>query len=469
MAREKYRFRMYESLAKAARTILDKAQGAAGEGAPNAPLRPPEAVSMSEPSRLSDDDPADIQDLIGRIRELVKDTYGDSYDACPIGSTSAGLALCRAIAVPDRTIREHKGRLRASGVAVVPRQKPSELFAESRPLPPKYSLLPEFRSHGNADAASSDLAAAVVPLVGASYSYHGIVPGPVAMVAKAQAEPSLEAVAATAEACLPHLAAIFALGTSVPGCGFTEANDDGLPELHVGLGEMAAEYDVPFIIDNSPGIPFLGPDLGKAMISAAVFGPFGPGGPGLVIGVEELVLPILQLAGAAGHRAGKATSGMHVAPPVLPGKDTLRDMLGLMNETRHNPERFGRVVDRIYDIATSEFAHLNDDFKRALRFMKNYATLSVEINYEDTWNDSMGFPVFSAEDAAAGTHLLREGLKRMGVTSISVVDAGIVIGIPRHTLKQALDLPLDPERLRKEVQDLVSLVKIIGEAAGYPV
>jgi hypothetical protein len=462
MAREKYRFRMYESLAKAARDILDQAQRAAIEGAP------PDVTGRPEPPRRSDDD-GSVPDLINRIRELVKDTYGDAYDACPTVSTSAALALCRAVAIPDGTQPDRNGNVAGSLAVVVPRQKPSELLAGFRPLPPKYGLVPGFSAHGETKVGPGPLAAVLVPLSGASYSYHGIVPGPVAMLANAQSGPSLQGVAAAAEACYPHLAGIMALGTAVPGCGFTEANDDGVPELHAGLGEIAAEFDVPFLVDNTPGTPFLGPDLSKAMVSAAVFGPFGPGGPGLLIGVEELVIPMLELAGGGGHKGPSRVSAGGTSPPVLPSKDSLRDTVELMTEARRNPEPFGRVVDRIYDTAVSGFAHLEDDFKRALRFKKNYAGLSVEVNYEDTWNEGMGFPVFSGQDALAGTHLLREGLKRMGVTSISTADAAIVIGIPRQTLNEALHFSPDTDELRKEILALVTLLKIIGEKAGYPV
>jgi hypothetical protein len=468
MAQEKYKFRMYENLAKAARTILDKARAAAAGENSRAPARSPHEAPGPEPPRQLEGDPKDATDIVNRIRELVKDVYGDSYDACPTSSTGAGLALCRAVAIPDSTMPEHEGTVRGHRMAVIPRQKPSEFLSEFHLLPPKYGLLPGFCAYGN-KAGSCTLTAALVPLVGASYSYHGIVQAPVAMLANAQAGPSLDAIAATAEACLPYLSAIIALGTGVPGCGFVPANDDGLPELHAGLGEMACEYDVPFLMDESPGIPILGPDPKKAMASAAVFGPFGPGGPGLVIGAEELVVPMLQLLGAKGPLTGNPTSVRHSASHIFPSPQVMSDMLEFLTEIRRNPERFGRVVDRIYDIATSEFAHLSDDFKRSLRFKKCGATLSVEINYEDTWNDGVGFPVFTAQDAAAGTHLLREGLREMGVTSISVVDAGIVVGVPRRTLAQAMDPLVELEQLRKDVRNLVTLLKIIGDETGYPV
>lgn len=468
MAREKYKFRMYENLAKAAGTILEKARAAAIERPARVPVHPPRGTSGSEPPPHLENDPKDALDLVGRIRELVKDAYGDSYDACPTSSTGAGLALCRAMAVPDGRTAEEKAILRESRIAVIPRQKPSEILSEFRPLPPKYALLPEFGSHGMKGGPCT-LRAALVPLAGASYSYHGIVPAPVSMVANAHTGPSLDAVAATAEACLPYLSAIIALGTGIPGCGFTQVKDDGLPELHAGLGEIAGEYDVPFILNNSPAIPFLGPDLAKTAVSAIVFGPFGAGGPGLVIGSEELVAPMLELAGANGHSAGNRTSAKHGAPPIFPSADIVGDMLELMTETRNNPERFGRVVDKIYDIATSEFAHLGDDMKRQLRFRKSYGTLSVEINYEDTWNDGIGFPVFSSRDRAAGTHLLREGLREMGAADISVVDAGIVLSVPRKTPRQAIDPHIDTEELRRDLKNLLSLLKIIGDEIGYPV
>ena len=124
-------------------TILDKARAAAAGENSRAPARSPHEAPVPEPPRQLEGDPKDATDIVNRIRELVKDVYGDSYDACPTSSTGAGLALCRAVAIPDSTMPEHEGTVRGHRMAVIPRQKPSEFLSEFHLLPPKYGLLPD--------------------------------------------------------------------------------------------------------------------------------------------------------------------------------------------------------------------------------------------------------------------------------------------------------------------------------------
>jgi hypothetical protein len=243
----------------------------------------------------------------------------------------------------------------------------------------------------------------------------------------------------------------------MPGCGFGPADDAGLPLFHSALGELASEFDVPFLVDNSSAIPFLGPNRAKALVSAEVFGPYGAGKSGLVIGTEEAVIPMLSAANPA------------LPAPDLPPPSQLRKLYELLNEVRENPERYTRLVSRMYDIVTSEFARLRDDFKTLLRFRKNYEALAVEVNYEDTWSDSIGFPVFSAEDLRRGTHLLHESLRNMGIACIEVAGAGFVIGPPREALEASPAISMDYDRLRLEVQGLTALLEIVGKHAGYPV
>lgn len=467
MAREKYKFRMYQELARSARTILEKASALA-EKSPEDAARPSHAPE-SPPRRMPPEGEAgDVLELVEKIRGIVKDAYGEAYDACPVSSTGSGLALLRAAAIPCFGAAESEGLPGEDRWAVVLRQKPSEMVAGLRPLPPKYALLPEFTAAINQNAKTHPRAF-VVPLAGATYSYHGIIPAPVAMLAGAHTEPTLDAVAAAAEACLPHLSAIIAMGTGIPGCGFSPVDENGLPELHAGLGEIASEYDVPLLLDSSTAIPFLGPDLSKLKVAGAVFGPFGKGGPGIIIGTEELVVPLLEMSpGSGSHGRGHSVPGYGLEPH-LPGPHFLVETLELVRSALEDPELFKKAVDKLYDIAVEELSPLKDEFKQPLLFRKSYETLSIEVNYEDTWDDGIGFPVFSFRDIRHGTHLIREGLKSMGAMNISVLDASIVLQIPRKTLAQAQNPQADLETLRQDLRSLVALLKIIGEEIGYPV
>lgn len=464
MAREKQKFRMYEGLAAAAPQILDDARKAAADlglaqpgsdfevhlngGARRNVLKPYEPLSRPAPDAAADN----THRILSEIRGLVKDAFGDSYDACPVKSASLGLALCGRIVNPPAPKESQHERI----AVVVPRMKPSEMFAGYLAMPPKYRSLSEFASDVDGKDAGR-VTAAVVPLVGASYCYHGITPGQVPMIAGANPETSLQVVAATANTYSPWLAGVIAIGPGMPGCGFGPADDAGLPLFHSALGELASEFDVPFLVDNSSAIPFLGPNRAKALVSAEVFGPYGAGKSGLVIGTEEAVIPMLSAANPA------------LPAPDLPPPSQLRKLYELLNEVRENPERYTRLVSRMYDIVTSEFARLRDDFKTLLRFRKNYEALAVEVNYEDTWSDSIGFPVFSAEDLRRGTHLLHESLRNMGIACIEVAGAGFVIGPPREALEASPAISMDYDRLRLEVQGLTALIEIVGKHAGYPV
>lgn len=479
MARDIHRFRMYQHIAAAAPEILEEAGkvaadlGLTGSGGPTESRQsglPRDDVSLpEETSRLT----AETRKSISEIREIVKDAFGDAYDACPVSSTRAGIDLCKSAVIPFAAVK----RLTERAVVLSPRMKPTELLAGCSAIPPKYRLLPEFgpatiHPESARDATEGGrVLAAVVPMAGATYEYHGIAPAPVSMIAGSFPQASLETLAAAAESHAPWLAAVFASGTATPGCGLSPTRDDGIPEFHSGLGELAEEFDVPLVLDDSAAIPFLGPDLGRIGASAAVFGPFGPGRPALAVGTEEIIMPLLHMTpicGKAGDGALYDERGDGARRPILPPSGGLRAMARLLKEVRENPERYTRLASRIYDIVTSEFAPLGDKFKTVLRFHKNYAALSVEVNYEDTWDDGQGFPIFSSEDGLRGTHLLREGLKRMGIANVSISDASITFGPPREALELDPAVSLDPEQTRLEARALVALLRIIGKRAGYP-
>ena len=464
----KYRFRMYERLASEAPAILEEVRIAATElglldGRKN--VNPPGADSLPRPNLASE--PQDPRETVNRMREVVKGSLGDSLDCCPVSSPAAALWLVRAVALGGTSGRR---ALELPWRCLMPRQKCLGLLAGADPFPPKYqSLVVGFRSGGpTSDLPASPLASpsfqpVVVPLEGATYACHGPTSSPVSLLAAVRPVPSLEVIATTAETHAPYLAGFIVQGASTPGCGFGERDEKGIHALEKGLSEMAAEFDVPLIIDESFGLPFLSPDPGGSCSRATVFGHPALGGLGLVIGTEDLVVPMLKELGYIPGPAG--LSGAVGSPPaLLPSPSGLSPVLDLLADLSASPERYRRALDHLGGLVTEELDALARDFKEKLRVRKETGSLSVEINYEDTWEGQLGFPIFSTVDTERGLNLMELGRAAMGITMASVLEASITASLPSDGPGS---FALDEERARLELQGLVRLMEIMGKRSGF--
>ncbi len=438
MPRHKYRFRMYQSLVAEAPEILEEARKAAQEIGLHGPANPQKPSASEDRSG---------EKTVDRIREVVKGRLGDDYDCCVAVTPSAALWMTTQAAFAEADVHPASRVLLPRCIA--PRQK--NFAVPGALIPPKYRHLSP--AYGSGPQAQSGFDVVLVPLEGAAYENHGVSYSQVSLLAAVNPEASLQVLAASAEVHAPFLSGIYSQGPSTPGCGFGPLDEQGSHLLHKGLGELAAEFDVPHVTDQTFALPFLDTTEREPGTAATVYGHQAMGGLGLVIGTEDLVTPLLK-ASPEDLSKGHAHAGQSGLPVLL---DLVSDLV-------ENPERYTRGLSRLYDAVTEQLGHLDSEFKKALRVRKDSGSLSVEVNYEDTWQEGIGFPIFSAEDSKNGTNLIEAGAATMGLSSVSVLEASIVMRLPNPGPAR---FELDDERARLEVKGLVKLLEIIGKRSGY--
>ncbi|MGI6628208.1 MAG: hypothetical protein ACOX4K_07690 [Bacillota bacterium] len=484
MSSFKYKFQMYKHLQANTQNIYAEAKKAAEElgigelkgqigltgaisGCP-APMRKNvlEAITKGEKQVIP------LVRLVDEIREIVKDVYGDEYDACPVNTCEGGLWVTfDTLFAPPLTGRGDKYRARY----IVPWEKHMHHQAGyGRPVPPKYKEIVADRGSTPGELGFSgkrldNLDVVIVPLEGACYPNHGIKYHPVPLLTEVDPEASLEVIAATAEAHAPYLSGFSSLGYDTPGYGYSIKDENGAAVLQKGIGELAREFDVPYVVDNAWGLPFVGHDprhTGADVVIYSMDKATGSATSGLIIGREDVMVPIRRALGMHGDRWGTTASYGKAAYVMLdPGKDALLTQAVVLKDLRDNPELYTKQVDHLYEIVKSEIDKANPRLKQGLRITKSYNSSTVEINYEDTWKNGMGFPIFPIEDMYAGSHLLQTGCSQMGIIATISYDANIFISPGQGTCDEEGNLVED--KMRLAIKGLVALMEIIGKYSGY--
>ncbi len=467
--------RMYEEARKAADEIgippeLRGKFGLTGaiSGCP-APLRE-DIVHASEEAA---NEVIPLAGLVEQIRAIVKEVYGDEYDAAPVNTCEAALWLAFDVLVsPPMQGRGDNYRSRY----LVPYEKHLHHHGSyGRPYPPKYKDLFADRGCtagelGFYGKRQPNVDAVIVPLVGARYEVHGIKQWPVPMLVDVDPEESAKRFRRVAERHSQLLAAVSSLGYDTPGYGYGTKDADGTPVLLKRLGELAAEFDIPYIVDNAWGLPFVGVDprkIGADVIVYSMDKASGAATSGLLIGREEVMVAIRRALGMHGERWGTGASyGKAAYVTFDPGKEALVTQLRALRVLKDHPEVLTEPVDRLYDLVLEELEELPDKLRKHLLVSKSYNSGTVEINYERTWTgDEPGFPIFSIEDMYAGSHALQTGLKHMGVIPTIAYDGNIFISPGMGTCDEKGRIIED--RMRYALKALVRLMKIVGRYSGY--
>ena len=154
----------------------------------------------------------------------------------------------------------------------------------------------------------------------------------------------------------------------------------------------------------------------------------GPTG-GLVIGKEDVMTQIRRALGIHGGRFGSTSShGKAGFVAFDPSKEILAGMVKMLELLRDRPERFTKPVDGMYDILLDEISKVDSDIAAGLCVYKSYNGLGVEINYEDCWkNPKSRMPIFSIEDMYAGTCIIQDGMRAMGIVPALGYDASMIL------------------------------------------
>lgn len=410
--------------------------------------------------------------LVEEIRELVKDVYGDEFDAAPINTCEAALWVSfDVLAAPPLTGRGENYRARY--LAPLERHLHHQ-GGYGRPFPPRFKDLFADRGVTAGELGFSgkrleNTDAVFVPMEGARYQIHGIKQHPAVLLANVDAQKTLARIEQTAARHAPFLTAFASLGYDTPGYGYGERDADGAPLLQKGLARLARQYGVPYIVDNAWGVPFVGADprrLGADVMVYSMDKAAGAPTVGLIIGREDALVPVRRALGYHSDRSGAGFSyGKAAYVTHDPGKEALVGLIAALKILRDRPAMMTAPLDRLLAIVQEEFAALPKHFLPDLRISKSLNSLAVEINYENTWKqDRPGIPIFTIEDMYAGTNLFQSGMAQMGVIPTIAYDANIFISLGLGTLDP--DGNLLEEETRLIVRALVGLIRITCKYAG---
>ncbi|MCR4441012.1 MAG: PLP-dependent transferase [Peptococcaceae bacterium] len=409
---------------------------------------------------------------VEEIRGIVKEVYGDDWDAAPVNTCEAGLWITfDTLFTPPAMGRGDNYRTRY----ITPYEKHLHHHGGyGRPFPPRYKDI--FADRGSTAGElgfygkrQNNLDTVIVPLAGARYDVHGIKYHPVPLLSKVEPGASKVLLEEAAARNAALLSGFTSLGYETPGYGYSIKDKDGVPVLQKAIAEIAHKYNVPYVVDNAWGLPFVGTNPVKNGCDVIIYSmDKATGSPlcGLIIGKEELMVPIRRAVGMHGDRYGTTASyGKAAYVTNDPGKEALVGALAALRVLKDKPEVLTKPVDDLYDIVVEEFAGIEPQFKEGIIISKSYNSTAVEINYEGTWQDGKtGIPIFSIEDMYSGTNIFQSGMSAMGVIPTIAYDANIYISTGLATTDEYGQLI--PDITRMAVKALVALINITCKYAG---
>ncbi len=410
--------------------------------------------------------------LVDEIRALVKDYYGDEFDAVSTPTCEAGLWLAFDVLVsPPYTGRGDNYRSRY--IALYEKHLHHQ-GSYGRPFPAHYKdVLAERGSTpgelGFSGKRQFNTDVILARLKGANYEPHGIKYHPCPQLTEVDVEGSMASIRKIAERHADSLNGLTSLGYDTPGYGYGDLDTEGTPRLQQQLGELARDFDIPYIVDNAWGLPFVGVDIrrnnGDLMIYSMDKATGAPTS-GLIIGREEYIVPLRRALGVHGERWGTTGSYGKASHVIFdPGKEALLGQVAALRALKDNPELYRRPVEQIYEIVQEELQALPESLRNDFIVTKSFNSGTVEINYEPTWKgEGVGFPIFSIEDMYGSSNLLQSGLKEMGIIPTIAYDGNIFISPGQNTTDDEGNLI--EERMRLAVKGLVRLMEIIGQHAG---
>ena len=406
-----------------------------------------------------------------KIRDVVKSYYGDEYDAALISTCEAALAVSFDVLCMPPTMGKGD-TYRARYLAPYERHMHHQ-GAYGKPFPPRYKETISERGeaageYGVQGKRAYNVDTVYVKPVGAKYDCHGIKYCPCPDLMHVDGEATVKRFEDIAARHADSMAGIASLGYDTAGYGYGDKRD-GVPVLQTGLSALAEKYDVPYIVDNAWGAPFVGTDIRKIGCDVIMYSmDKASGAPtcGLIIGKEEPMVAIRRALGIHGARYGTLSShGKAVFVGYDPGKEALAGALAAMTILKDRPEISLKALDDLYKIVMEEFELLPAAIKQGWAICKSPNSLAVELNYADTWrNGEHGVPIFSMEDMYAGSQILQNCMSKMGLVPTIAYDGNIYISNGIGNLDEEGQLIELPTRL--SVKAAFKAVEVICRYAG---
>jgi hypothetical protein len=402
------------------------------------------------------------------LREIVKDVYGDEYDAAAANTCEAALRICLEALCSPPSMR-HGDTYRAR-ILMLYTEDYEWMGGYGRAFPPRYKNLLVDRTISGGELgiegkSLTNLEMIYVRLAGAKYESHGIRFNTTPLLTRIDVEETVKNVKNAALRHSESLAGIATIGYDTPSYGHSELDETGTPKLLLRLGDIAREYDIPFIVDTGGSIPFIGMDPRNVHCDIITYSMDKTGrapASGLIIGKEEAMNPIRKGMGLEGQRFGDPSSHGKAAFTFCdPGRDTLVGLVAYLKVLRDKPELVKDPIDKFHQIILEEFKSLKPArFQKHLLFTKSYQLGGTEINYERTWEaDGFGIPVFTIEDLWANTNPISSAQTAMGVEPATIYSGKIFLSPGLGTLDD--DGMLIEENARLGVKTLVKALEIV--------
>ncbi len=408
---------------------------------------------------------------IDRVRDMVKDFYGDDYDATVMSTAEAALWVSFEALVTPPTLGRGSS-YRAAYIAPYERHLHHQ-GGYGRPFPPKYKELFSDRGVtsgelGLSGKRLSNLDSLIVPLEGARYPAHGIKYHPVPILTEVDPDASAERMRTVAERHIDRLAAFTSLGYDTIGYGYNIKDKDGTPMLQKLIGELAMKYDVPYICDNARGTPFLGTDPRKNNADVMMYSmDKAAGGPtcGLILGKEDVMVPVRKAMGVHGAREGTSSSfGKAAYVMADPGKEALAAVVVALENIIERGDVMEENVKQMHKTVKEVTSESNLMKQDGWRITPTINGMAVEINYADTWKGSdWGMPIFSIEDMYAASNLIQRGTPQLGIRPPLCYDGNLFLVMGQANLDS--EGRLLPDVVELCVRGLVATLETIAEWA----
>ena len=409
-----------------------------------------------------------LPDLVDELRSIVKDFYGDDYDAAPIASGEAALWTLIDTTMTTPMLGRGSG-YRCRYVAPFERHS-SHHSGFGRPFPPKYKYLNSERyitagELGVEGKRLTDLDTVFVPFAGARYDSHGIKYYPSPLLSTTKAAQSADRVEEVAERHADMITGFASLAYDTPGYGYADKTGDAAPEFQSRVAKLARKLDVPYITDDAWGMPFIGTDIRKTGASAMFYsvdkvmrGPLSS----IIIGRDEVMVPVRRALATHSHRHGSPMAYAKAMYSAFdPGREAIVAQIQILKSIIDNPKSWMALADETYRIVKEEFEQFSyANYLPGIIITRSYNNLSAEVNYDRTWlQNEQGIPIFTEEDSFSGTALIESALSAMGVLPTVTYDGNILISPGQGTIDA--DGKLDEKPMRLAVRALVSAIEII--------
>ncbi|MEX2642124.1 MAG: hypothetical protein WD270_01640 [Acetobacterales bacterium] len=408
-----------------------------------------------------------------KVRGLIKDHYGGHYDCVVTNSCESALLLAiDVLAAPSHVGRGDPPRAR---YVALHESNAEHHLGYGRPWPPKYKDLFADRVStagelGVLGRRLENLDLLLVKAAGGDYGLHGIKQHITPLLTRVNPLATAARLRNAIERNADTVSAIVGLGYETTGYGYGKKSDGETSDLKKAMGALAAEFDIPYIVDAARGTPLICPHPDGCRASVTMFSMdkvAGAATSGLAIGPDTEMLPLRRAMGLHSERHGMTpTVGKGSWIHFDPGREATVALYAALKWLSENEELYRDTCQRLTDIAGEELAAVKERWGDGITIERNDSEGGVEICYSRTWDNErdgqFGLPLFCIEDKAAGVNLLMNGLAALGLLPPSS-DEGIVTVTPGRGMLDG-EGNLIEERARVAMRGLAVVLEELGEA-----